>query len=122
MTEVGKVTKDFVDCGGVRRMEQTCVLQTLVASDVDHRLSTSKLSGILDKSTTLGLEDTMEVDVEVQGSTIEIYRIHTASTREGILVLTLTNKETACLAPDRCGLDVVTLGGKSCCSSQSDCC
>lgn len=122
VTEVGKVTKDFVDCGGVLRKEQTCVLQTLVANDVEHRLSTSKLAGILAKGSMLGLEDTMEVDVEVQGNTIEYYRIAAAHTRDGQLVLILQNKETACLAPDTCGLEVVTLGSKSRCSGQTDCC
>ena len=113
VTEVGKVTKDFVDCGGVRRIEQTCVLQTLVANDVEHRLSTSKLAGILAKSSMLGLEDGMEVDVEVQGNTIEYYRIARANTRDGKVVLTLQNKQTACLAPDTCGLEVVTLQRKA---------
>ncbi len=122
VTEVGKVTKDFIDCGGVRRLEQTCVLQTLVANDFDHRLSTDKLFMILDKSAALGLEESLEVDVEVQGTTIEIYRIGAAETRDGHLLLKLENKETACLAPDQCGLEVVTLGGKSSCSSQSGCC
>jgi hypothetical protein len=122
VTEVGKVTKDFVDCGGVRRLEQTCVMQTLVANDFDHRLSTDKLSMILDKSAALGLDENLEVDIEVQGTTIEIYRIGTTESRDGYLVLKLANKETACLAPDQCGLGVVTLGGKSSCSGQSGCC
>jgi len=122
VTEVGKVTKDFVDCGGVRRLEQTCVLQTLVANDFDHRLSTDKLSMILDKSAALGLKESLEVDVEIQGTTSEIYRVGTVESRDGHLVLKLQNKETACLAPDQCGLEVVMLGGKSGCSGQSGCC
>lgn len=122
VTEVGKVTKDFIDCGGVRRLEQTCVLQTLVANDFDHRLSTDKLSMILDKSASLGLDESLEVDVEVQGTTIEIYRVGVAETRDGYLLLKLRNKETTCLAPDQCGLEVVTLGSKSGCSGPSGCC
>ncbi|MFN9716149.1 MAG: DUF6428 family protein [Planctomycetota bacterium] len=109
VTEVGKVTKEFVDCGGVRRLEQTCVLQTLVADDFDHRLSTAKLSDILDKGAALGLQADMEVDVEVQGNTIEIYRIAATDNRDGQPILTLRSKATACLAPDSCGLDVVQL-------------
>jgi hypothetical protein len=121
VTEVGKVTKDFVDCGGVRRLEQTCVLQTLVADDLDHRLSTAKLSEILDKGAALGLQASMEVDVEVQGNTIEIYRIAAADNRDGQLTLSLRNKATACLAPDKCGLEVVSLSGKSCCDNPASC-
>ena len=122
VTEVGKLTKDFVDCGGVRRSEATCVLQTLVASDFDHRLSTTKFSGILEKSALLELDNCLEVDVEVQGTTIEMYRIESAEPRDGQLVIKLQNKQTACLAPDKCGLDIVSLNGQSCCSGQSNCC
>lgn len=91
VTEVGTVTKDFVDCGGVRRLEQTCMLQTLVAHDFDHRLSTDKLSMILEKSAAQGHDESLEVDVEVQGTTIEIDRIDAAETRDGHLLLKLEN-------------------------------
>ena len=43
-TEVGKDTKDFVDCGGVQRCKQTRVLQTRVTNDVDHQLTADKLA------------------------------------------------------------------------------
>jgi hypothetical protein len=122
VTEVGKLTKDFVDCGGVRRSEQTCVLQTLVASDLDHRLSTTKLSDILSKSSILNLEDSLQVDLEVQGTTIEIYRLQSAEQRDGQLLVTLQNKQTACLAPDKCGLDILPLNSEGCCSGKSNCC
>ncbi len=122
VTEVAKVTRDFVDCGGVRRSEAICVLQTLVASDFDHRLSTTKFSGILEKSAILELENCMEVDVEVQGTTIEMYRVKSAEPRDGQLVIKLQNKQTACLAPDKCGLDIVSLNDQSCRSGQSNCC
>ncbi|HMO13137.1 MAG TPA: DUF6428 family protein [Pirellulaceae bacterium] len=122
VTEVGKVTKDFVDCGGVQRCEQTCVLQTLVANDVDHRLSTSKFSDILEKSSTLELNNTKEVDVEVQGATIEVYRIKSATSSDGQLVLKLQNKQTACLAPNKCGLEIVSSAAQSCCGGHSSCC
>lgn len=122
VTEVGKLTKDFVDCGGIRRSEQTCVLQTLVASDSDHRLSTTKLSGILEKSSILNLEDSLQVDLEVQGSTIEIYRLQSAEQRDGELLLKLRNKQTACLAPDKCGLDILPINSDGCCGGNSNCC
>jgi|GEM_PF-4267380 len=64
----------------------------------------------------------IEVDVEVQGATIEIYRVASAEKRDGQLVFKMAAKQTACLAPDKCGLDVVTKDDKSCCGSQSNCC
>jgi hypothetical protein len=47
ITEVGHVTKNFMDCGGTRRKTESCLLQTWVYSDVDHRLETNKLANIL---------------------------------------------------------------------------
>jgi hypothetical protein len=111
ITEVGKVTKDFIDCGGIHRLDQTCVLQTLVATDVDHRLTPTKLLKILELSGPLGLADDLAVDVEIQGQTVELYRLHAVENRSGTLILKLQNKQTACLAPDRCGIELVSLGG-----------
>ena len=44
VTEVGRVHKDFIDCGGTVRSATTCVLQVWVADDTDHRLDTTKLA------------------------------------------------------------------------------
>ncbi|QDT67021.1 DUF6428 family protein [Calycomorphotria hydatis] len=120
VTEVGKATKDFIDCGGVRRSSETCMLQTLVASDVDHRLSPGKLLSILEKSEVLQIREDAEVEVETQGQTIEIYSIASATPRQDVLVFHLAPKTTACLAPDKCGipdLEVVSLG---CCGGNTD--
>jgi hypothetical protein len=38
VTEVGRVQKSFIDCGGTRREAASCVLQLWTAHDVDHRL------------------------------------------------------------------------------------
>ena len=122
ITEVGKVTRDFIDCGGTRRSEASCVLQTLVAHDVDHRLSTSKLAGILEKSSSLGIEDSLEVEVEVQGASIEVYGISDSKRDDGTLCFTLKPKQTACLALDKCGLNVVQNENPDCCESSSGCC
>jgi len=47
ITEVGKVQKDFIDCGGTVRSTTACVLQVWIAADIDHRLRTKKLAGIM---------------------------------------------------------------------------
>lgn len=123
ITEVGKVIKDFVDCGGVRRMTESCQLQTLVANDTDHRLSAQKLLGILEKSKVLWLSGALEVELEVQGATIEIYSLASAEQQGNQLQLKLEPKNTACLAPDKCGLETVALNGdaqtQSCCGGGS---
>lgn len=115
VTEVGKVTKDFVDCGGVRRKVDACVLQTLVANDVDHRLAPSKLLGILEKSDVLEMDDNTEVEIEIQGDSVETYSIGQSTVTGPTLTLHLQAKQTACLAPDKCGLQIVSTGPQSCC-------
>ena len=47
ITEVGNVTRNFIDCGGVQRQENKLNLQLWVASDTDHRLQPSTLLNIL---------------------------------------------------------------------------
>lgn len=122
VTEIGRVTKDFVDCGGVRRSEQTCVLQTLVAQDTEHRLTTTKLVGILKKATALQMDDNSSVDVEVQGKSIETWRISAVEQRGDKLVIYLAPKQTACLAENLCGIKPLPLVGEVCCGGQSNCC
>lgn len=109
ITEVGKVTKEFVDCGGTRRQTQSCMLQTLVADDTDHRLSTTKLAGILDMTSVLDLDDSVEVEAEIQTDTIAIYTVESAVPENGSLVFRLSSKSTACLAPDKCGIETVAI-------------
>jgi len=121
VTEVGKVTKDFVDCGGVRRSVETCVLQTLVADDIDHRLSPAKLLNILEKSTGLGIDQQTEVEVETQGQTIETYSIAHATLRQDVLVFYLAPKSTACLATDKCGIPSLEVVGQGCCGGSGVC-
>ena len=48
VTEVGRMQKDFIDCGGTRRRALHGQLQLLVATDYDHRL-TSRSSRRLSK-------------------------------------------------------------------------
>ena len=122
VTEVGKVTKDFVDCGGTRRSTVSCVLQTLIANDFDHRLKSNKLATILEKANVLDLDDSLPVEVEIQTDTIGVYGFSTAELRGEQLVFKLTSKQTACLAPDRCGLDVLPASNESDCCGDTGCC
>ena len=122
ITEVAKTTKDFVDCGGDRRSMTTCVLQTYVANDIDHRLSPKKLLKILEKARELNLDPKTEVEVEVQGKTIETYSVSGSIGDSEQLVFDLETKHTDCLAKDKCGLDVLPTVDSTCCEGTSDCC
>ena len=43
VTEVGKITKHFIDCGGTIRNEEVVNFQLWEANDYDHRLHPEKL-------------------------------------------------------------------------------
>lgn len=47
VTEVARLDKKFIDCGGTFRTESVCRLQTWFADDTDHRLTAGKLLAIL---------------------------------------------------------------------------
>lgn len=122
VTEVGRVQKDFIDCGGVPRSEVRCVLQTLVAGDVDHRLSSTKLTKILALTDRLDLPADAPVDVEHQERSIAVDTIGSVERAGDTLVIRLAPKHTACLAEDACGIPVLTqltvvggCGGPGCC-------
>jgi Family of unknown function (DUF6428) len=102
VTEVGLVTKHFIDCGGVERLEKVVNLQLWNANDFEHRLKPQKLSNIISLSETkLGIGD-LEIEVEYQSDTIGKYGLH-FNGKDFVLV----PKQTACLATDACGSPVV---------------
>ncbi|MEM9645924.1 MAG: DUF6428 family protein [Planctomycetota bacterium] len=104
ITEVGRVTKSFIDCGGISRQSESCVLQTLVADDVDHRLRSGKLAGILRHRSELGISDDVPVELEVQLETIGTYSLQGVLINDDEITLRLSAKRTECLAPELCGV------------------
>lgn len=99
VTEVGHITKDFIDCGGTMRKESVIGFQLWTADDHDHRLSAQKLVSIIDLSVDkLQLPDS-EVEVEYQGDTIGKYALAFQNGEFQLLA-----KQTDCLAKDNCGI------------------
>ena len=110
ITEVGRVHKDFIDCGGTMRSSTSCVLQVWVADDVDHRLDSTKLAKILQVAWPLLQSDDLPVHVEYEDAVVSQYPIGGAEITPGAILFSLGAMHTACLAPDKCGVD-----GKGCC-------
>ncbi len=99
VTEVGIITKKFIDCGGTVREESVANFQLWDANDFDHRLKPSKLLNIIALSENiLGIQD-LEVEVEYQSETIGKYDIDFDGSN-----FLLLNKTTDCLAKDKCGI------------------
>jgi len=126
VTEVGLVTKNFIDCGGTVRKETVVNFQLWDANDYEHRLKPKKLLDIIELSEkVLGIQD-YEIEVEYQDQTIGKYDLDFDG--KDFLLL---NKKTACLAPDKCGIPVekqkVTLseigsGNSNSCTPGGGCC
>jgi hypothetical protein len=99
VTEVGVIEKKFIDCGGVVRTERVVNFQLWEANDFDHRLKPQKLLNIIALSEkTLGIEND-EVEVEYQSETIGKYDLSFNGK-----YFVLNNKQTNCLAQDKCGI------------------
>ncbi|WP_417610988.1 DUF6428 family protein [Owenweeksia hongkongensis] len=99
VTEVGKITKHFIDCGGTVRNEEVVNFQLWNANDYDHRLHPEKLVSIIELSEkVLGIGD-LEIEVEYQGDTIGKFGLDFDGTH-----FLLTTKQTDCLAKDQCGI------------------
>lgn len=102
VTEVARIDKRFVDCGGTYRTESICRLQTWFSDDTDHRLSAGKLLGILRKAESLLESEDLEVDVEYEAPFVSQFPVSGAELVDQTLVLTLGTKHTACLAEEKC--------------------
>jgi hypothetical protein len=124
VTEVGVISKHFIDCGGTVRDEKVANFQLWDANDFDHRLKPTKLLNIIRLSEEkLGMED-LEIEVEYQAETIGKYDLDFNGT-DFILV----SKQTACLASDSCGIppekikvNLAAQGPQSCCAPGGGCC
>lgn len=111
VTEIGRVRKDFIDCGGATRNETTCRLQVWIASDTDHRLNSTKLAAILKLAAPLFVSDDPPVEIEYEGALVSQYPIAGADITPRGLLFQLGSKHTDCLAKDRCGVPLVTANG-----------
>ncbi len=99
VTEVGHVTKHFIDCGGKERLEKVINFQLWEDGDYDHRLAPQKFLHILNLSEKVLGTDDLEIEVEYQGETIGKYGLDFNGNQ-----FLLINKQTACLASDQCGI------------------
>jgi hypothetical protein len=102
VTEVARIDKRFIDCGGTLRNDALCRLQTWFADDVDHRLTAGKLAKIFSKAESLLLTDDLDVDVEHEAGYITQFPIESAEVTDNEIIFRLTERHTACLAMEKC--------------------
>jgi len=102
VTEVARIDKKFVDCGGTFRTQTTCRLQTWVSDDLHHRLKAGVLLKILQKSASFLEADSLEVDVEHELDYVTQFPLAAVEPNGTELVLRLAERHTECLAPEKC--------------------
>jgi len=124
ITEVGKVTKHFIDCGGTLRKEEVVNLQLWNANDYDHRLHPEKFLKIIKLSEKVLELENAEIEVEYQGNTIQKFGLDFNGRN-----FLLTTKQTDCLAREQCGIPeekqkvrLSDLNEEPCCSPDGNCC
>lgn len=126
VTEVGRVQKTFLDCGGTLRESLTCQLQIWVGQDYDHRIETGKMASILDKAKAYLPDGSVPVEIEYEDRVISQYTIAGHEITAEAVVLHLAHKHTECLAPELCGLPSLNrlpaIGGKNPCCGPAGCC
>lgn len=102
ITEVGHVQKNFIDCGGTRRSTESCLLQTWVADDTEHRLVAGKLAMIFGKAGEVLPHQDLPVEIEYEDFSVSQFRVVSAQVQEGRLTFQLGLKHTDCLAKELC--------------------
>lgn len=126
VTEIGIVTRHFIDCGGTERLEKVVNFQLFNANDYEHRLKPQKLIKIIALSEDKLSVGDLEIEVEYQSETISKYGLHFNGKD-----FQLVPKHTACLASDACGipsvkqkvqLNQLQTANESCCSPGGGCC
>lgn len=116
ITEIGHIAKRFVDCGGtLHDTTDTCLLQTYVADDVDHRLTAGVMAKILDLGQRVLPHDDLEVEVEYDCCVVAQYPIAAAQVNGAHLDFQLGSKHTDCLAKAKC-----RIGESSCVCGNDD--
>lgn len=104
ITEVGRIDKKFIDCGGTRRSAESCLLQVWVADDTDHRLVAGKLAKIIELAAPLLGTDDLVVEVEYGAEVAAQYVVSHATVVFDEVQLALVGKQTDCLAREKCGV------------------
>lgn len=125
ITEVGHVTRKFIDCGGRANTVQTCQLQAWVGTDTDHRLPAGKMAGVLNLARARGVlpAEDLEVEIEYEDTALSQYTVASSMALDSAVVLNLASKHTDCLAKELCLSDRPAAGTSkaaagSCCESS----
>ena len=128
LTEIGLVTKTFIDCGGKRHENKKVNLQLWTSIDYNHRLKADKFLNIISTSLPLFEGEDLDIEVEFQSDTVGKYALGFDGDN-----FNLIGTQTDCLATELCGIDAVKnkvkktlasigIAGEGTCTPGGGCC
>jgi hypothetical protein len=102
VTDVARIEKRYIDCGGTFRTELLCRLQIWFADDTGHRVSARTLFKVLEKAAPFLETEELDIDVEYEAPFISQFPVSIIESTGDVLTVRLAIRHTTCLAPDRC--------------------
>lgn len=115
VTEIGRVQRDFVDCGGTVRRLVSCLLQTWVGDDLDHRITAGKLLKALEHAEPVLRGEDLPLELEYEACNVVQLTVASILQESDRFVIHLAQKHTDCLAKDVCLPATKQGGGAGCC-------
>ena len=115
VTEVGRVQRDFVDCGGTVRRTVTCLLQTWVGDDVEHRITAGKLLKAFTHAGPVLGTDELPVELEYEACNVIQFAVVAVDREPERFVVRLGGKHTDCLSREICVPSGKENAGAGCC-------
>ena len=114
LTEVARVEKRFIDCGGTVRTDVSARLQLWSAADTDHRVGCAKALQVLDRGAQLVGSTALPLEVEYDFPLLTVFPVVGSVVESGERIFLLGTRHADCLAPEVC-LPNPCKPGSGCC-------
>jgi hypothetical protein len=114
LTEVARVEKRYIDCGGIIRTDVSARLQLWAADDTDHRVGCAKALQVLDRGAGLVGATDVPLEVEHDFPFLTVFPVVGSVVEGGERIFLLAAKQADCLAPDVC-IPNACKPGSGCC-------
>ena len=102
LTEVARVEKRFIDCGGTVRTEVTARLQLWAADDTDHRVDCAKALQVLSRGAELVGSTALPLEAEYDFPLLTVFPVLGSVVEGRERIFLLGAKHADCLAPAIC--------------------
>ena len=102
LTEVARVEKRFIDCGGTVRTQASARLQLWTADDTDHRVGCARAAQVLERGSALLGSTDLPLEVEHDFPLLTVFDNRADDREDGARVFLLGTLKTDCLAPEIC--------------------